>query len=90
MINKDRFHNELALRLGYERILNDKRIMISIDDSADPWVTLMVNGHEDIRFNPSEDIINYNLDGVQDLQNEIAFLFEAAHQAYLVASKTLF
>ena len=32
MFNKDKFHNQLALNLGYQRIVNDKRINISIDD----------------------------------------------------------
>lgn len=28
MFDKDRFHNQLALNLGYQRIVNDKRINI--------------------------------------------------------------
>ena len=35
----ERFHNELAMRLGYERIVKDKRILITVEDSDDPWVT---------------------------------------------------
>jgi len=31
-MNKERFHNQLALNLGYQRIVNDKRININIDD----------------------------------------------------------
>ena len=40
MFDKERFHNALALTLGYERIVKDKRITIDFDDSDDPWVTL--------------------------------------------------
>ena len=31
-MNIERFHNELALRLGYERIVKDKRILISVEE----------------------------------------------------------
>lgn len=49
-----RFHNQLALHLGYERVL-DRNIDIHIDDSRDEaWVTLEVKKPEMIiRFNPS-------------------------------------
>lgn len=29
-MNIERFHNEIAMRLGYERIVKDKRISISV------------------------------------------------------------
>ena len=48
MLDKDRFHNQLALNLGYERIVNDKRINISIDDKQYPddvIITIYVDGY---------------------------------------------
>lgn len=42
-MNLDRFHNQLALHLGYEQIVKDKRIDIRIDENLnpdDPWVVL--------------------------------------------------
>lgn len=36
-MNIERFHNELAMRLGYERFVKDKRILISIEDSYAPF-----------------------------------------------------
>ena len=55
-MNKERFHNTLALPLGYERIVKDKRITIQVDDSDDPWVTLKFQGRpEVIRFKASVD-----------------------------------
>lgn len=36
MFNKDRFHNQLAINLGYQRIVNDKRINISTDEKLYP------------------------------------------------------
>ena len=34
-MNIERFHNELTMRLGYERIVKDKRILISVEESDD-------------------------------------------------------
>ena len=50
MFNKERFHNELAMRLGDERIVKDKRILISVEESDDPIVMLKVEDGEDIRI----------------------------------------
>ena len=41
------------MRLRYECIVNDNRIFISVDESDDPWVTLNIQGHDDIRFKAS-------------------------------------
>ena len=54
MFDKERFHNALALSLGYERIVNDKRITIEVEESDDPWVTLSFQGsHEVVRIKVS-------------------------------------
>ena len=45
-MNIERFHNELAMRLGYDCIVNEKRIHISVEDSDNPWVILKVQGHD--------------------------------------------
>lgn len=66
-MNIERFHNELAMRLGYERIVKDKRILITVEESDDPVVTLKVQGCEDIRFRASDDTEKV----VQENQNEI-------------------
>lgn len=78
-MNIERFHNELAMRLGYERIVNDKRILISVEESDDPFVTLKVQGSEDIRFNASTNPVNV----VPDSQKEIKEIVDAVHQAYI-------
>ena len=89
-MNKERFHNELAMRLGYELIVNDKRIIISVEDSDDPWVTLEVQGHGDIKFkasNQSEDIDYTAWAGMYDNIQEIA---DAVHQAYVISVNSKF
>ena len=90
MFNKERFHNELAMRLGYERIVNDKRIIISVEDSEDPWVTLEVQGHEDIRFNAAVNADEIALPSWSEMQTGIKYIIEAAHQAYLIAKNSRF
>lgn len=85
-MNIERFHNELAMRLGYERIVKDKRILISVEESDDPVVTLKVQGGEDIRFKASDDTGRI-LNGEQiDIKN----IVDAVHQSYSEASNNRF
>lgn len=85
-MNKEKFHNELAMRLGYERIVKDKRILISVEESDDPVVTLKVQGYEDIRFKASEDAESV----VSENNKEIKEIVVAAHQAYVDADTNRF
>ena len=85
-MNIERFHNELAMRLGYERIVNDKRILISVEESDDPVVTLKVQGGEDIRFKASDDSESL----VQVNQKEIKDIVDAVHQAYVKSTSVFF
>ena len=90
MFNKERFHNELAMRLGYERIVNDKRILISVDDSEDPWVTLKVQGHDDIKFKASGNCEAIDSTAWTGMNDEIRKITDAVHQAYIVANNSRF
>ena len=85
-MNIERFHNELAMRLGYERIVNDKRILISVEESDDPVVTLKVQRGEDIRFHASNDTESLVLNN----HNEIKEIVDSVRQAYITANKNLF
>ena len=90
-MNKERFHNALALSLGYERIVKDKRITIQVDDSDDPWVTLKFQGRpEVVRFKASAEADAAELDAVPEMNNEIKCIVDAAHKAYINASSYLF
>lgn len=91
MFNQERFHNELAMRLGYELIVKDKRITISVEESDDPLLILKAPELKDIRFKASEQHIEgLELDSWHDYQIALKPIFEAARQAYIAASKTLF
>lgn len=91
MFNKERFHNALALSLGYERIVKDKRISIDVDDSDDPWVTLKFQGClETIRIKASDDNNEIVLKNIPIDKEEIRLIIDAVRQAYIRATTPLF
>lgn len=83
-MNKERFHNALALSLGYERIVKDKRITIQVDDSDDPWVTLKFQGRpEAIRIKASREVDAALAADASGLRDDIKVIADAVHQAYV-------
>ena len=89
-MNRARFHNALALSLGYVRIVKDKRIAIEVDEADDPWVTLRFQDHPDVlRFMASSDANEVELKTIPAMQEEIKSIVDAVHQAYnyTIASK---
>lgn len=78
------------MRLGYERIVHDKRISISVEESDDPCVILKAPGLKDIIFKPSEQIKGVEKNAWLDYQDSLKPIFDAAHQAYIMASRTPF
>ena len=89
-MNKERFHNELAMRLGYEHIVNDKRILISVEYSDYCWVILKVKGHDDIRFKASDIANDVEIEAIPEMQNEIRTILDAVHYAYLISKSDSF
>lgn len=89
MFNKDRFHNQLALNLGYERILKDTHYSIKVeyDEQGTPVVSIMGLNNERIVFNASE---NVEMDKGTDLTPDIKQIYDAVHQAYIQATSTPF
>lgn len=91
MFDKERFHNALALSLGYERIVNDKRISIEVEESDDPWVTLKFQGcPEVVRFKASGELDAVLSEKIPAMQDEIEHISDAVHQAYIDASSSRF
>jgi hypothetical protein len=87
MFDKERFHNALALSLGYERIVNDKRISIEVDDSDNPWVTLKFQGYSEVvRFKASDEADAAETEALSEMDNEIKCIIDAVHQANIQAS----
>ncbi len=88
MFDKERFHNALALSLGYERIVKDKRITIQVDDSDDPWVTLKFqDSPEVVRFKASCKALTVE---ESELRDEIKEIADAVQQAYIESCKRPF
>ena len=91
MFDKERFHNALALSLGYERIVKDKRITIQVDDSDDPWVTLKFQGRpEVIRIKASGEADAALAEDASELSDEIKVIADSVHQAYMQATTNPF
>ena len=86
MFNKERFHNQLALNLGYERLLKDSRYDIKVDynDSDNPIVSVQGPGDLNILFKASE------ANSKQDFGQEINEIIDAVQQAYIKATANPF
>lgn len=87
-MNKERFHNQLALHLGCQRIVNDKRINISIDDKRYPddvMVSISVDGFSKlICYRASEGLSQNDMDSLDgNCYEEIKVIVDAVHQAYI-------
>ena len=90
MFDKDRFHNQLALNLGYQRIVNDKRINISIDDNQypdDAVISLRIDGFsKPICYMASEGLDQNEMDCLDEKgYDDIKIIVNAVHQAYINA-----
>ncbi len=88
MFDKERFHNALALSLGYERIINDKRIAIEVDDSDDPRVTLRIQGcSEVVKLKASSEAYSAISEKIPAMQDEINHIADAVRHAYIESIK---
>ena len=98
MYNKEKFHNTLALALGYE-IVKDKRLNISVYDKSDdsPKVTISVVGTSmKIEYVASDDYVNLliHIDNNEQLKNmvidkEIVNIIKSANAAYKSSVKKI-
>ena len=87
MFNKDRFHNQLALYLGYQRIVNDKHININIDDKLytdDMKVSISIDGFpRSICYKASEGLSPNELNSLEkSIYDEIKIIVDAVNKAY--------
>lgn len=94
-MNKERFHNQLALRLGYDTIVNNKQIAIRVDYKKHdvPWIFLELPNGISEGFLASDvptmiyDKFSYLklLDSEDSglLIKDIIFIIDATYQAYL-------
>lgn len=95
MFDKDRFHNQLALNLGYQRIVNDKHINICIDDkqfSDDVMVSICIDSFsKPICYRASKGLSQNDMDRLDENDyDNIKMIADAVHQAYIQATTTLF
>ena len=88
MFDKDRFHNQLALNLGYQRIVNDKHINISIDEKQYPddvVVSIGIDGFSrPICYKASEGLSQNDMECLdEDGYENINIIIDAVNQAYM-------
>ena len=94
-MNKERFHNQLALNLGYQCIVNDKRINISVDDKKypdDAMISISVDGFsKPICYKASEGLSRNDMDCLDENgYDDIKLIVDAVHQAYIQATTNPF
>ena len=92
MFDKDRFHNQLALNLGYQRIVNDKNINISINDKRYPddvMISISIDGFsKPICYKASEGLNQNDMDCLgEGGYEDIKIIVDAVHQAYIQANR---
>lgn len=95
MFDKERFHNQLALNLGYQRIVNDKRINIIIDDKQYPddvMVSISIDGlSKPICYKASEVLSQNDMDCLDENGYEdVKLIIDSVHQAYIKATQNTF
>ena len=71
------------MRLGYERIVKDKRISISIEESEEPLVTLKIEGCRDVSFKASDKMEYWGIEMKPDIRDEVKWISDAVHEAYM-------
>lgn len=88
-MNKERFHNQLAIRLGYDHIVNNKGIAIKVeyDNPNDPRIVIELPGGDTERFYASEEpaVVYSRLRQPGDVRQDIKEIIDAVHQAYTEA-----
>ena len=94
-MDKERFHNQLALNLGYQRIVNDKRINIGIDDKKypdDAMISISIDGFsKPICYKASDGLDQNDMDCLDENgYDDIKIIVDAVHQAYIEANKSFY
>lgn len=94
-MNKDRFHNALALLLGYKRIINGDVVRFSIDDKInpdDPKITIKNSRNQKtISFKASETAcVDSMMDSSKEVKAEVVLIVDSVHKAFIQATTDTF
>ncbi len=73
------------MRLGFERIVKDKRISIILEESDNLCVVLTLQSGEVIRIKASAKSDDAELLAYPEMQDEIRKISDAVHEAYMVS-----
>lgn len=93
-MNIERFHNQLAIHLGYDRIVNNKGIAIKVeyDNPNDPRIAIELSEGVTEGFYASEEpaAVYSRLCQPDDVKQDLKGIMDAVHQAYVDASTNRF
>lgn len=93
VFNSEKFHNQLALHLGYERIVKNKRFNIKIEDADVPMIRIdVVDTLLKINFRASEtadEVMNNPKMKALGLEDEINTIINVVHDAYIESTKEI-
>ena len=91
-MNKERFHNQLALNLGYQHIVKDMHINLNIDErqyADDVMISISIDGlSKPICYKASEGLSQIDMDCLDENGYEdIKLIVDAVLQAYIDANR---
>ena len=86
MFDKERFHNQLALNLGYERIVNNKRYNIKIEyDKQDiPVVTVLWHDNQNYVIHVTDNGLLQDMEELPPKIKEIADALDCVYEPVFV------
>jgi len=87
MFNRDRFHNQLAMNLGYQRLLNDNCYDLKVEETEDDAISVCIMGNGR-RFNYKEPENDYE-SCIKNAPPVIREVINAVHKAYMEAQRPL-
>lgn len=89
MFNKERFHNQLALNLGYERIIKDTRYTIEVEYNEQDMPIIHIQGPDEqcMVINAEE---YFNNESAPSLSPDTKQIINAVYQAYVESTRELF
>ena len=94
-MNKERFHNVLALLLGYKRIINGNIVRISINDKINPDDPKIIiknsRNQKTISFMASEiACVDSMMDSSEEVKAEVMLIVDSVHKAFIQATTNTF
>lgn len=88
-MDKDKFHNQLALNLGCKRIIKDNLYDLNVEYLEHDIPIVRITGPDNLKieYNPTEE---GDISKSLDLDPELREILEAVHKAYIESTREQF